>query len=93
MWVTSEYPTARTMVRNVAGSAGVNVSVSYLVGTTPGSLQSAGNVSAGGAAWSLSRVMQTHPGNLLGWQQAQFTLTGVAGEYQLYNFYVDPRMH
>ena len=79
MWVTSDYPTARTMVRNVIGSAGVNVSVAYL-GITPGPTQSTGNVSAGGVAWSLSRVVQIHPGNLLGWQQAQFTLVGIAGE-------------
>ncbi|MFL5828752.1 MAG: hypothetical protein ACJ76X_02440 [Solirubrobacteraceae bacterium] len=94
MCVTSDYPTARAMVRNVAGSAGVNVSVAYPTWGGSGIEQGTGIIRSATTAWSLSRSFQIVPGNQPGWQLAQFKLvaTGTQSEYQLYNLYIDPRM-
>jgi hypothetical protein len=94
MCVTSDYPTARAMVRNVAGSAGVNVSVAYPTWGGSGIEQGTGILRAATTAWSLSRSFQIVPGNQPGWQLAQFKLVaaGTQSEYQLYNLYIDPRM-
>jgi hypothetical protein len=90
--VTNEYPTARTMVRNVTGSAGVNLSVIYpAVSTKP---VNAGTITGSGTQWSLPAALNISPSSVSGWQLAQFTLTasGSSSEYQLYNLYLDPRM-
>ncbi len=94
MCVTNDYPTARSMVRNVSGTAGVNLFVSYL-GLTWGPLESGGTLSTTKTGWALSGVANIHPSSLIGWQLAQFTFvpSGYRSEYQLYNYYVDPKMH
>ncbi len=93
MCVSSAYPTARTMVRDVSGSAGVSMSVAYVSSTSTAST-STSTIRGLHAAWSLSPVVNIKPSKVNGWLLARFTFvaTGVTGEDQLYNFYVDPRM-
>jgi hypothetical protein len=94
MCVDSNWPTARTMMRNVAGSAGVSVSVAYLNDGPFSKPLTIATVTASGTTWAAPAAMNIHSKILTGPQQAQFTLTGTGSgsEYQLYNFYVDPRM-
>ena len=93
MCVTNLDPTARTMVRDLAGSAGVDIRVTYL--TRHGHTVSTGNVKSHGRAWSLSRTVRIHPSSTSGWQLATFTLIPRGNhhaDYRVYDFYVDPRM-
>ena len=90
--VRSNFPTARAVVNHVAGSGGVQVSVA--------------NNRTGGSGVNVGVLNPTLPGGRLrsrstpawpavnGQQQVQFTFTaaGSNSEYQLYDFYVDPRM-
>jgi hypothetical protein len=47
---------------------------------------------AGKTQWVNSQPLNLHPGNLYGWQQETFKLTGGDNgtDAQVYNFYVDP---
>jgi hypothetical protein len=94
MCVASDYPTARTMVRDVVGSEGVHTFVSYAGTKTAWKPQNTGQVHGNQSDWTLSNTINVHPGNLPGWQLVQFTLVpgGKSSEFQIYNFYVDPRM-
>jgi hypothetical protein len=93
--VNNEYPIARTMVRNVTGNEGVNFSVSYETAKTWTKPQNAGNAKGNGTAWTLSNKINTHATNSAQWQLVRFTLVpgGTKHDFQIYNFYVDPRMH
>jgi hypothetical protein len=95
MCVASDYPTARTMVRNVVGGEGVQVFVAYAGTKTETNAQGAGQVHGQKTGWTLSGPLNIHPGNLPGWQLVRFTLVpgGRSSDFQVYNFYVDPRMH
>lgn len=95
MCVASDYPTARTMVRNVVGAEGVQVFVAYAGTKSEINAQGAGAVHGQHAAWTLSNAFDIHPGNLPGWQLVRFTLVpgGKSSDFQVYNFYVDPRLH
>jgi hypothetical protein len=95
MCVASDYPTARTTVRNVVGSQGVHTYVSYAGTRTAYNPQDTGQFHGNNSAWTLSNPINVHPGNLPGWQLVQFTFApgGMTSEFQIYNFYVDPRMH
>jgi len=92
MCVDNTYPTARAMERTVAGgNAGVTVSVTYSVtGTT-----NIGDFKGGPGAWSPSKTVNIQSTDLTTPQLAQFTFVGKSNksDYQLYDFYVDPRMH
>ena len=89
MCITSDYPSARGQIRSVSGSAGVTVTVTY-VGTKQ---KSAGFLSSTSSAWSLATPVNLNPSSATGWQLAQFTFVAAnKGEYQLSNFYVDPKM-
>jgi hypothetical protein len=92
--VTSFYPTARTMVRNVAGFEGVLVYVSYAGTNTWNNPQVTGQVHGSSTAWTLSRPVQLQPESTPGWQPMRITLApaGKTGESQIYNLYLDPRM-
>jgi hypothetical protein len=94
MCVSSDYPTARTVIRDVVGSQGVHVAVAYAGTHTASQPQTVGQVHGSQSDWTLSNSFNVHPGNLPGWQLVQFTLTadGQSSEFQVYNFYVDPRM-
>jgi hypothetical protein len=99
--LTSDYPSARMMVRNLSGSNGGNVSfsVSY-AGTTSansplqtGTFKTTGNQGVGGG-WELSDPVALEPSTNSGWQPMQITLTpsGPAkASFEVYNLYVDPR--
>jgi hypothetical protein len=95
MCVASDYPTARTMVRDVVGAEGVQVSVAYAGTKTESAAQSVGQFHGQRSAWTLSNPVNIHPGNLPGWQLVRFALTGAGtrGDFQVYNFWVDPHMH
>lgn len=93
MCLTNLDPTARTMVRNVAGSAGLDIKVTYL--TRHGHSVSTGNIKGRRGAWALSRTVHIHPSPTIGWQLARFTLVphgSRRSDYRVYDFYVDPRM-
>lgn len=92
--VTSDYPKARTFVRNVVGSEGVFFYVSYLrdgVWTAP---KNTGQFHGDKSAWSLSNAMNIQPSHTAGWQQARFTFVagGTKSHFQVDDFWVDPKM-
>lgn len=100
MCVAYNYPTARTMVRTLSGTGGVAVYVAYFNGTAyqvtnggsaGGNSTSNAGGNGNGNAWGLSGQVNLNPSNTPGWQIARFALyASGTGEYQLYNFYVDP---
>ena len=93
--VAANYPIARTMVRDVKGSEGVFVDVSYEGTPTWATPKNTGQVhSTAGAAWALSGSMNLQPSNMTGWQILKLTLVpgGTSSDSQIYNLYVDPKM-
>jgi hypothetical protein len=92
MCVTSDYPTARTMVRELVKGPGLNMSVVYTRNSAWLSPIATGAVQTGGTTWGASGVINIHPGNMIGWQEARFAFVGMGADTQLYDFYVDPRM-
>ena len=87
--LTNDYPSARGQIRSVSGSAGVTVTVTYLGPKQ----QSAGFLASTSSAWSLAAPVTLDASTTTGWQLAQFTFVAAnKGEYQLSNFYVDPKM-
>lgn len=96
--VTLQYPTARTWVRDVKGSEGVNVAISY-AGTRLTALipQNIGQVNGAQTAWTPSNPVNIQPqlaGTAEGTREARFVFANPArnSEVQLYGLYVDPRM-
>jgi hypothetical protein len=91
--VASDYATGRTMVRNVVGAEGVAFSVSYVGTRTATAPQNTGDVHGSHNAWTLSNPVNLHPANGSAWQYVKFTFTpaGKTSDFQIYNFYVDPR--
>jgi hypothetical protein len=91
MCVSAAYPSARAQVRDLVGAPSIHLSVQY---TNTKSWQNPINagVFAGKNDWVNSQPLNLHPGNLYGWQQETFTLTGgdKGTDAQVYNFYVDP---
>ena len=93
MCVSTDYPTARTMARNVAGTQSVQILVAYAGTKSESKAQNVGAV-GGQSAWTLSNPFNIDPGDMPGWQLVRFTFVGSKkSDTQLYNFYVDPRMH
>ncbi|MGN6867881.1 MAG: hypothetical protein ACTHMY_05685 [Solirubrobacteraceae bacterium] len=91
MCVSAAYPKARAQVRDVVGGNSVRLFVQYT--NTPSWLKPIGaGTLAGQTQWVNSQPLDLHPGNLYGWQQEVFTLTGgpKGTDAQVYNFYVDP---
>ena len=88
------FKAARTMVRSVAGKAGVRVGVSYDGTGAASSLKNSGRFHGHRSAWTVSRRINVKPSNVAGWQVARFVLSaeGRRGDFQIYDFYVDPRM-
>jgi hypothetical protein len=95
MCVSNSYPFGRTEMRNVLGSAGVSVSVSYLGAKGWGASVPSGSQTGVSTVWSLPSPFTIPASSVTGWQYAKFTLTaqGTQSEYQLSNLYIDPRMH
>jgi hypothetical protein len=98
--LTSAYPTARMMIRNVSGSSGgsVGFSVSYAGTSTANSPLQTGSFKTPGSAgvasdWFLSAPADLDPSASTGWQLMQITLTADGPkEFQAYNLYLDPMM-
>lgn len=98
--LTSAYPTARMMIRNVSGSngGGVGFSVSYAGTSTANSPLQTGTFKTTGSSgvaghWFLSAPADLDPSASAGWQLMQITLTADGPkEFQAYNLYLDPMM-
>jgi hypothetical protein len=94
MCVTSQYPTARTEIQDVAGAEGVFFYESYASTSGWGVPKNTGQVHGQGNAWTLSTSVNIQPGSAAGWQLVRFGLVagGTKSDFRLYNLYVDPRM-
>ena len=95
MCVTSDYPTARTLVRNVVGGEGVQFYVSYAGTHTWEQPQNTGQVHGQQNKWTISNPVNVQPDHkTAGWQIVRFAFVagGNSSDFQVYNFYVDPRM-
>jgi hypothetical protein len=92
MCVESNYPTARTIVRDVKGSEGVFFYVGYEGTNTWGNPRNTGQVHGQHTNWTVSDSVNVQPSNAAGWQPVQFTLEagGKTSDFQVYDFYVDP---
>jgi hypothetical protein len=93
--VTSQDPAARTMVRNVVGAQGIAFYISYAGRRTWAKPQKTGQFHGRHGGWTPStriNLLPSHKAN--GWQVARFVFVGGGkhSEFQLYDFYVDPRM-
>jgi hypothetical protein len=75
--ITSDYLKSRMFVRNVAGSEGVFLFVSYLRNGEWSRPKNTGQFHGDKSAWTLSGGMNIQPNGHPGWQQARFTF--VAG--------------
>jgi hypothetical protein len=94
MCITSDYPTARTMVKDVVGSEGVFFYVSYEGTNTWDTPKNTGQVHGNNTAWTLSGSVNVQPNGTSGWQPVRFTLIGggKTSDFQVYNLYIDPSM-
>jgi hypothetical protein len=93
--VTSDYPTARTLVRNVVGGEGVQFYVSYQGTHTWEQPQNTGQLHGQKNGWTVSSPVNLQPDHhTVGWQIVRFAFVagGKTSDFQVYNFYVDPRM-
>ena len=91
--VTSAYPTARGIVRNVKGSEGVFFYVEYEGTSTWGHPKNTGQIHGNGTAWTVVTPVNLQPYKLLGLQPMRITLVpgGKTSDFEVYNLYVDPR--
>jgi hypothetical protein len=94
MCVSAAYAKARAQVRDLVGAPSIHLFVQY-TNTKSWEKPIAVGVFAAKTQWVNSQPMDLHPGNLYGWQQETFTLTGGdnGSDAQVYNFYVDPHCH
>lgn len=92
MCVSAAYPKARAQVRDLVGGASIHLFVQY-TNTPSWEKPIAAGTFAGQTQWSNTQPLDLHPGDLYGWQQEVFTLTGGpkgSTDAQVYDFYVDP---
>jgi hypothetical protein len=92
MCVTSDYPTARGIVKDVVGAQGVSFYVSYEGTKTWAQPKNTGQVHGEQTAWTVSDNVNVQPGKASGWQPVRFTFVagGKTSDFQLYDVYVDP---
>jgi hypothetical protein len=90
--VASNYPTARAMVRDVAGAEGVFFNVSYAGTTSWQTPRNTGQIHGKGTAWTLSDRVNVQPYHSSGWEPVRVTLIpgGKTSEFQVYDLYIDP---
>ena len=95
MCVSNSYPFGRTEMKNIKGTAGVAITVSYLGAKGWGANVNSGTQTGTSTVWSLPSPFAIPVSSVSGWQYAKFTFTaqGASSEYQLSNLYVDPRQH
>ena len=91
--VAAGYHRARTDVRAVKGNRGVRFLVSYLGTKTWATPRTTGRVHGRRRSWTLSTPINIQSNHRPGWRLERFTFIpeGRTSEYQLYNFWVDPR--
>jgi hypothetical protein len=95
MCITSDYPTARTLVRNVVGGEGVQFYVSYAGTRTWDQPKNTGQLHGQQNGWTISNPVNVQPDHSTpGWQIVRFAFVagGRTSDFQVYDFYVDPRM-
>ena len=93
--VTTNDPAARAMVRNVIGGQGVAFYISYAGRRTWAKPQKTGQFHGRHGAWTPSTRINLLPSHRIeGWQIARFVFVGGGkrSDFQVYDFYVDPRM-
>ncbi len=91
--VTSAYPKARTMVKDLAGRTGVHVYAAFQTNGSWGANLASGIVKGLHGAFSPSVRISAHASSLKGATPARYTLVASrSGRYEIYDFYVDPRM-
>jgi hypothetical protein len=92
--VNSDYPSVRTMIADVSGWQGVAMYVSFFQNGSWTCPVASGIAKSFSSAWSPSVALQIHAQTLGGQTPVRFYLlgTGQRSLYQLYNFYLDPRL-
>ena len=95
--VTLLYPTARVWVRDVKGSEGVAVDVSYAGTVTAVTPKNVGQVHGQQTNWTLSNPINVQPQTAGPGEEARtvrfvFIAGGKTSDFQVYDLYVDPRM-
>jgi hypothetical protein len=90
--VTTAYPKARMLVRNIVGGDSVNFAVGYVGSHTLEAPKSGGNAKGDHSEWTLSAPLKLSPEHVEGWQLVQITLTakGKKSDLQIDNLYIDP---
>jgi hypothetical protein len=90
--VTSAYPKARMLVRNVSGGDSVNFGVGYAGTKSWEAPRNGGSVKGRDSEWTLSAPVNMSPQHTEGWQLVQITLTakGNKSDLQIDNLYIDP---
>lgn len=93
--VTPEDPVARGIVRDVKGSEGVFFYVEYEGTNTWGNPHNTGQIHGNQSEWTLVTPVNMQPSNSPSYQYVRVTLIagGNTSDFQVYNLYVDPRMH
>ena len=97
MCVDMTYPTARLWAKTITDDGDVTVAVSYAGTKTELKPQDVGHVKGDHSNWKLSNDVQIKPelaGKAEGWRKVAFILAarGNRGDFQIDNFFVDPRM-
>jgi hypothetical protein len=92
--VTTDYPTARTMVRDVKGAEGVGFSVSYAGDDAWTAPKNTGQVHGKATDWTLSAPVNLQPTKTTGWQAVRVVFVGLGktSDFQVYDAELDPRM-
>ncbi|MGZ4182728.1 MAG: hypothetical protein ACXVUL_18820 [Solirubrobacteraceae bacterium] len=93
--VTSQDPAARAMVRNVTGGQGIAFYIAYAGKRTWAKPQKTGQFHGRHGTWTPSTRINLLPSHRTsGWQIARFVFVGGGkqSDFQVYDFYVDPRM-
>jgi hypothetical protein len=93
--ISNSYPLGRTEIRNLAGTQGVSVLVSYLGAKGWGKNVASGSQTGTSTFWSLPSPFTVPASTVTGWQYARFTFAAMGSKstYELSNLYIDPRMH
>jgi hypothetical protein len=90
--VDETFQTARAMVRDVSGLAGISFAVSYDGTRAQSSPLTTGELAGIGTGWTLAPAVPIDAAARWGQQHVRFTLSAGSGESQLYDLYLDPRM-
>jgi hypothetical protein len=94
MCVTTAYPTARVVVRDVVGAEGVQTFTSYEGTPSWTKPLGAGQVRGDRSDWTTANPFNLHPYKTGGWQIVRFVFVagGKTSDFQLSDLWIDPRM-